>query len=572
MLLNLKVLATGLVLFSLISPINQIFGEEPTKEEHSPTKPDAGRSEADLHKTPEDYNKLLLSFEKINASLSVNGINAGQADVVKKFDIAPFVEKFLGKDRKVTIDKESKGVFEVVLEYRKKLEERCKFEEDVSTKAMAATLDGYIKSLLERFSEDPVKQAEKGINISEKMVNTYTIALFKMLDEKAKIFEKDNANFKKSDEEFKKALLDINNSLWGDTTDTFTEKRKAKFDPEKSTEEEVKKVIGPSLKAIEDMKHQAEKSEKKVCKIDDVTAPGDTENTDRVAPPKKDDGEKQDPSTGDGAGGGAGAGAGGAGAGAGAGAGGGAVPFQVPPQNPFNAAGVNDLNGVQAALDAARLQAETAAQQAALQEKLFNDQLNRNDQNNALANQALQDALANAQRPNNNRSAENSEQGPQISPQLGGGGSDKGQQPQPQPFPEPPPPPQGNPFLPFMAQSQPQQLPLELFKSNKPETDEVRRKPIVVEDPKSTGLLELLKVQQQMLQNMLWQRQQGPYGQQQPGVMNVGNRLQSFGGRMVRGGGRRGTSTRIYGTANSGAQGTLQVKGARGPLPAALTR
>lgn len=565
----MRIVALSFILSLGISPI---FAEE-KKEDHEKTKKeekkDTGRTSGD-EDLSKKYDSLLEALKK---SVSMKAIGADKKEVSFK----------IGGEETDFADQ-----IKAVKEYRDKLK-TC--EGDESAKSLSKILDNYIAKIEVAVTDpagaggvgqiflgaiknivDPNGKKADEKTISEKMVNTYTLQIRKLLEAKAKKFESNKADFSDADEKVTKALNNIAAILWAKKADekfretAFTEEAALK-------DSSTKKIVENTSKAIESLGE-------KTCKIDTVKEDVKKEETSdeakkeeqkeenseerEPAPPSRDGELPTDPTVPPG---------------------GEDVPPVVTPTPPSGGATppfdaealfrdfqnrVNQDNllaqqQLQAALDAARRAVDDAALRQAQNDQLAQALLDQNQANDDALGEALQ-ALGQQDVPEN-RSAnrENSDsRSPQISPSIESG---KGQSqiPPPPPVPQPPPQQGGFPLAAMMQPPPTQPLPLSYGESkSKFEDDMPRRQPVVVQDPRTSGLLELLKLQQQMLFASQQQRTMGVSN-----INTIGSRLGMYGRSMSRG--PRTVNSRIAGTATSGTQGRIagNMKG-RTPLPPGL--
>lgn len=552
------------VILSLMGS-HSLRAEEPKKEDHTAKQAETSSAEeASKRGTKVDelavYNSVLEALKK---TVSIKAIGADEKKTEKVFKISG--DKLTVKENNQEVVKSSTLAkdIEALKVYREKLKS-C--EDGSSAKLISTVLDGYMKKLLDVLTADvsasvtveglgaTTKQIFSSIDkdnnhlLSEKMVNTYTLQLEKFFEEKGKKLD--------SSEEEKKAVSALDSIaaiLWGGKMrrDVFTEE-KAKDDAE------TKQIVTNGKAAVEALA----KSDK-VCKeVETAKAPVGGDSSREVKKgeevgPINGTGETQDPSS---------------------------TPGNQNAQNQNSATPPQDFdalfkqlqdrfaadnqlaqNQLREALDAARRASDDAALRAAQQDQLSKALLDNNQLNNNALGEALR-ALGQQEAPQN-RSAnrENSDsRSPQISPSLDTGSGGQPQIPPPPPFQPPPPPP----TLPLGMLQPPPTPPMPAYQPppRNWEADAPRPAPVVVQDPRTSGLMELLKFQQQMQQQQMMMMQQRMYPQQPGGPNIYGNmgRLATYGSSGATGS-RRGTMTRMNGTASGGAQGRM------GSVPRART-
>lgn len=546
--------------------------DEPKKDDHTKTETTSTTEDSKRETKGDELKVYNDTIEALKKSISMKAIGADEKKTEKLFKLSGDTLIVKNKD---TGKEESKPVtlakdIEALKVYREKLKS-C--EEGSSAKLIAKMLDSYIAAIhasltAEKTASTPkveglgnqqakiFESIDKDNNhlISEKVVNTYTLQI-------QKFFELKDAKRDSSEEEkkAKESIEKIADVLWGGKM------RKDVFKLETAaTDAETKQIYADNKAAIQGL----DKSDK-VCK-DVETAKAEKAKDDSQSKVAKDDkagplpagNEKPVDPTATG-----GAQAGGTQAGS-QGATGSTGTTASPTdfdallrQAQERAASDNQLaqNQLRDALDAARRATDDAALRAAQQDQLQRSLQDNNQLNNDALGQALR-ALGQQQAPQNRTNSRGDQVGdtrnPNISPSI-----QAGQRPQPQIPPVPPMqqpyPPQGMGGMPFGMMQPPPTPPMPSYQEPQRYSDDMaRRAPVVVQDPRTSGLLELLKLQQQLLMNSQQQRQQYAGG---PNIYGgAAGRLAAFGARATgsrRGGNRVGA--RMNGTASGGVQGRM---------------
>ncbi len=601
-MMNLKVIAG---LFFIVTILNSSVLKAGPHDNQNQNTGDASRVESDEKKVPKQYGDLdsVLKTTSDETKVEVTGYDS-TADKEKKIKWS-ITDKRINNT--ISSRKDLLEALDKVKAYREKLNTGKWCDTDKSAKDFSGVLDSYIQYLSDAF----VAGKGKTTVLSEKKINTFTMGLRHFMEDKATFFEAKKDKFVKSDEDLKLALNAIASILW---QGKFREESFNKDFPwEKlKVDAETKDVVETVITARKDLeamsKADATKSGDKLCKLDsDPTAPpgsGSTAGSTAGATAGTTAGSTAGTTAGTTAGKTAGSTAGAtagtsAGATAGATAGttaGNAAPSQDPTAT-GTTAGVNSgttadttvpFNPSQGATGATQSPATTNVGQDPLQAQAIRDLLDSvsrqrlDDEQNRLQDQ---DLLAQALgqlgqiQPPSNRSAsrEESNQGPQISPSID---ASKAQTPPFQPPQFPVPAPQALGGLPPGLFQTPQVPLIPMPESKKWDNDSPKPAPLPVEDPRTTALMDMLKVQQQMLQGAIQQGSLGNpniygngmninrLGGGMPGRFGRGRSTMSLGGRSLPG---RSGGKVFRGTAKGGSLGRLSVSpNSRGRLPSGI--